>query len=38
MMIGLLLSAKHRVRLLAGSKEEKNLVIVLEELMTLFQN
>ena len=38
MMIGLLLSAKHWVRLLAGSKEEENPVIVLEELMTVFQN
>lgn len=38
MMTELLLSAKQPVRPLAGSKEEKNLVIVLEELMTFFQN
>ena len=37
MMTVLLLRTKHWVRLLEGSKEEKNLVIVLEELMIFFQ-
>ena len=36
MMTVLLLRTKHWVRLLEGSKE-KNLVIVLEELMIFFQ-